>query len=68
MTNDETIIHLAESFDGEITAYVSDYHRCRNRNPAPEGGIMDIDPKDFVVCLPIVKPKTLKEIKSDNKE
>lgn len=43
----ENIKLLKEFFQGELTAYVSKTKRYRNTNPAPEGGIMDNDPKDF---------------------
>ena len=47
MTDEDIIIRLTEYFKGTITAFVSDYHRCRNKQ--------DVDPKDFVKCVPEVK-------------
>lgn len=44
VTDEDNILTLTEHFNGTITAFVSDYHRCRNKQ--------DVDPKDFVKCKP----------------
>lgn len=55
MTDLEKLKEIKEYFDG-LALYFKDQTKEYKH---PE----DIDPKDFVVCLPIAKPKTLKELR-----